>query len=379
MTTAGCDESVRRHFIYLDLGFYAACNLKCAYCRSSIVRDRGEFTLQDLIEQVEAFLARYRAAVVKISGYGEVTMWRDFERSLDYLSRRFPRTQVISNGTFPRSVAEMIVRRSDVSPNITLDGHTLELNATRVGPSKRLHDRILANIDFLVEHGCRIEINCVLHERNMDGLLSFAEYLMRYPERSVVLLPFPAKSFERAPGVGSDIRGRMDSLGARLHGAWDSLRTVLPPKPYWDALADFLLHGSRVKPCHVHWVNLGTGAKNERLHCPNYGEELSYGPIVETLTTRADEVDASVAGRVTRGHVGPRCAECFNHFDVLNLYLEGKMSLDDLRTLPSLDHREAAEIAVKVRREFHEQIAAVAAAEGASTISATARHESREL
>src|SRR5215213_11015212 len=146
-------DHVKRHYLFLDLGLYSACNLKCSYCREEVVKDKKDFHLSDLIHQVETFSERFKAGVVKLSGYGEVTMWADFPGALEYLSPKFPQVQVITNGTFDQRVADEILKYPNVSPNLTIDGHTMELNAIRVQGNKHWHERMLRNLKYFVSSG----------------------------------------------------------------------------------------------------------------------------------------------------------------------------------------------------------------------------------
>jgi len=345
---------MRRHYLYLDLGFYSACNLKCVYCRDEIVRDRKDFTLANLMGQVDAFRRNFTAAVIKLSGYGEVTMWRDFEKSLELLSPLFPQVQVISNGTFQERIADAFLAHPNVTPNITLDGHTPAANALRVEGNARQHRAILGNIERFADAGRPVEVNCVLHGANVDALADFCQYLTDVAGDHVMLFPFPVKSFDRTPGTGLRLRAGFTELADQIDDIWERFAGILPPRAYLDDLKSFLVRGSRVDACHVHWANTGTGSRNERLHCPNYGEDLTYGPMVEALTTGAQDVMRQENEHLQKGHVGPACSTCFNHFDVINLYLDGRIDLAELQSLPSLRAPGTGEIAEAIKREFRQ-------------------------
>src|SRR5262249_45054488 len=155
-------------YLYLDLGFYSACNMKCTYCRDTLVRDNRQFQLDDLMQQVDAFLRIHRAAVIKFSGYGEVTMWQGFPEAMDLLASKFPTVQIISNGTFNRRTADLLLSYENVSPNLTIDGHTMASNQLRVQGNTRFHETMLSNLRYLVEAGRRVEVNCVLHGFNAE-------------------------------------------------------------------------------------------------------------------------------------------------------------------------------------------------------------------
>lgn len=343
-----------RPYLYLDLGFYAACNLTCTYCRGELVRDDRSFSLEDLLSQVELFEARFQAGVVKLSGYGEITLWRGFHTALPILARRFPSVQVISNGTFGDPVRRALLAHENVFPNLTIDGHTIEMNRLRVGGDRRRHDQILANLEAIVGEGRPIEVNCVLHEHNAADLSAFCAYLEKLDagRRLIVLFPFPVKPFDRAPERAAALRAGLSALGEMVPAIWERYGAILPPQVYGDQLREVLLRGQRTGLCHVHWANLGSGSRNERLHCANYGEALSFGPMAEALRDRTNTIAAVEEKNLARGAVGPNCTGCFNHFHILNHFLEGRLSLSELLRIPSLRPAGVRPIALAVQRLF---------------------------
>jgi MoaA/NifB/PqqE/SkfB family radical SAM enzyme len=345
-------KMIKRHYLFLDLGFYSACNLQCAYCRGEIVEDKKDFGLSKLIDQIEAFQERFCAGTVKVSGYGEITMWSEFAAALDYLRDKFPMVQVITNGTFGDDIADVILAHQNVSPNITIDGHTMTLNSVRVRGNAEWHKRTLANLKRFAAEGRAVEVNCVLHQRNTGGLADFCEYLSEFGQGRIMLFPFPVKSFDRAPEVAAKLKGGFRQLAEELDSIYEKHHAILPPKGYIDDLKDFLLRDLRTNHCHIHWANLGSGSRNERLHCANYGEELSYGPMLESLTVNSDRIHQEEAGHLQHGEVGPRCAKCFNHYHVINLFLEGRITLEELQSLPSLRAPEIGPIARRMKDEF---------------------------
>lgn len=343
---------IRRHYLFLDLGFYSACNLKCTYCRDEIVKDKKDFHLRNLKDQIEHFGRVFEAGVVKLSGYGEITMWKDFAASLAYLAPRFPQVQVITNGTFERKTADLILRYPNVSPNITIDGQTMEANSIRLQGNRQWHERILRNIRYFTEEGRSIELNCVLHERNVKHLKEFCEYLMGVSEERIMLFPFPVKSFDRAREASEGMKNGFEALAAELETIYDEYGRILPPKAYLCDLKRFLERGFRSNPCHIHWANLGSGSRNERLHCANYGEDLSYGPMDTALSVDIDRIGHLANENLQVGQVGPRCKKCFNHYHVINLFLEDRISLSELQTLPSLQAPGIVPIALAMKDEF---------------------------
>lgn len=343
---------LKRSYIYLDLGFYGPCNLRCAYCRSDFVRDDGRRQLDTLMRQIDLFAQHYRAAVAKMSGYGEITMWSGFSAFLPYLAERMPCVQVISNGTFNSATADLLLTIPNASPNLTIDGHTLQMNYLRVYDAAKLHDRILSNLRILVEGGRRVEINCVLHDHNSAHIRLFCNYLAERYDGRVMLFPYPARSFALAPGVGTHVARNLAFLADQLQAIADDFQGILPPRIYMEELRDFLIRGRRHEPCYVHWTNLGSGSRNERLYCANYGEDLSYGPMDIMLADPEGTVAQKEKEHFIAGFVGLNCTECFNHYHIIGPYLDGRITIDDIQRLPSLASPAVRDILIETRTAY---------------------------
>lgn len=356
----------KRSYIYLDLGFYGPCNLRCAYCRTDFVQDDGRWPVEIFKRQIDLFQVQYRAGVAKMSGYGEITIWRGFREFLAYVSERMPSVQIITNGTFDSRVADTLLRTSNVSPNLTIDGHTMEMNHLRVYDHSRSHERILENLRVLVQGGKRVEVNCVLHLHNAGNLRAFCDYLAERYDGRVMLFPYPARSFALAPGVGSQVASNIVFLADELESLAEDFKAIMPPRAYIDELREFLIRGHRVNPCYVHWTNLGSGSKNERLHCANYGEELSYGPMDMMLSDPTGDIAQKEVEHFSAGVVGPRCNDCFNHYHVLGAYLDGRITLDELQHLPSLEFPGVREILIEIKAAFGELRGGAVAGTGVS-------------
>ncbi len=349
------DIQNKRSYLYLDIGFYAACNLKCTYCRTDFVKDDKLFRYSNFIDQIEAFHRNFQAAVAKLSGYGEITMWKDLEPALTYLAELFPSVQIISNGTFSPKISNLLLKYSNVFPNITIDGHKMEMNTLRVQGNNKWHERMLENLNVFIKAERPTEINCVLHEYNADQFELYCDYIEKLDDGRglIMLFPFPVKSFDRARDIAKSLRGTsFRRLAARIPTIWERFANILPARSYGQELQYVLHEGVRSKSCHVHWANLGSGSKNERLHCANYGEELSYGPMLESLTKRHKEISHDEKTHLQLGYVGSNCKSCYNHFHIINHYLDGNISLEELCRVPSLRPPLVANIAKNMKAQF---------------------------
>ena len=341
---------MRKNYVFFDIGFYEDCNLKCAYCRKKYIKNTNTLSLFDVVQEVELVKAHYRIAVVKISGYGEITTWRNFGEVLKYLAGEFPSVQIITNGTYTKKTMEEICKYSNVSLNITIDGHTLEMNSYRTEHNESIQRIVLNNFLEAMNAGIPLEINSVLHDKNIKTYESFLEYISSVKGYGqLIVFPFPVKIFERTKMQRPHISWDKYCLHDLVDNWWKIYGDILPSYEYAKDLKSFCANG-RQNVCHVNWLNIGTGARDERLVCPNYGESLSMGDFRKSFSYL--EKCEKVEKEYFKIQIGADCKTCFNHFHILNLYVEERITLDELLRIPSLNQTESIAIIKKVKEEY---------------------------
>ena len=341
---------MRRHYVYLDLGFYEDCNLKCEYCRNSLIINHSKTSLEHFKKEIITFKKHYISGVVKMSGYGEITLWPHFEEALDFLVGEFPSIQIITNGTFPKNIANILCRYNNVNINFTIDGNKPYMNSYRTGGNIQTHNLILNNLDFIASKGCSVEVNSVMHKRNANTYETFLDYLMQYKgNKKFMVFPFPVKVFERPTRTNEENMGNIISFAERIDNIWKEFYQILPSIEYGKDMKDHLYFG-RTSQCYVSWLNLGSGGRDERLICPNYGESLSYGDFIESFKSK--EKCEKIGNSFLSKTVGPECRGCFNHYHILNLYIVGRIDLQELQRVPSLSNPETLKIVQNVKKEF---------------------------
>lgn len=336
-----------KRFLYHDLIVAGNwCNLKCSYCTS--VADAGDFgeatsasakrrgaaiAIPDVLAMLDGLRFHVDAPVIKVSG-GELFLLANAADLVAELSARYAHVQVLTNGTeLTPAIVERLSGLGNVGFNLSLDGHTPAMNAMR-WRSPRLGERVTAALDAVAAVGRPLEITMVVSDANAAHLCDFLAFLATLPCQ-VVLIPIPVRGIHADRLFGLEARRAFAELLRSLPGAFAS---VLGPAAYYHRLADFLdgENGIRRHRCHLTAAAVQLFDTGALTPCP-------VGWTAEIANVRQDGIDAASA--VIGQHKlydlmqrdpprVPVCRSCFSQADVLNLYLDGAIDLEELAVMP---------------------------------------------
>jgi|GEM_PF-1050111 len=372
-----------KRFLYHDLIVAGNwCNLKCSYCTSvADADDFGEATsasakrrgaaiaIPDVLAMVDRLRRHVDAPVIKVSG-GELFLLANAADLVAELSARYAHVQVLTNGTeLTPAIVERLSGLGNVGFNLSLDGHTPEMNAMR-WRSPRLGARVMAALDAIAAVGRPLEITMVVSDANAAHLCDFLAFLATLPCR-VVLMPIPVRGIHADRLFSLEARRAFAELLRSLPGAFAA---VLGPAAYYQRLADFLdgENGVRRHRCHLTAAAVQLFDTGAITPCP-------VGWTAEIANVRRDGIDTA------RAVIGehklydlmqrdpprvPVCRSCFSQADVLNLYLDDAIDLTELAVMPLFAAPAARQrlVELKAARTRALQAPADARARFASTV-----------
>jgi len=291
---------------------------------------RSNVDKEKLFGNIDRFLASQKAAVFKVSGYGEVSLWPSILELVKRYSKCFPVVQVITNGTLNENLFEGLKSIENLVVTVTIDGHTMQMNSNRVSGNKKLHGKVLEFASTCKRNEIPLEINCVLSSANIDGFLKYIGYIKENFGSTVKVFPFPVRPFE---GLVSSCRpaslGSIESMEQKLSDRYENFHEILPPVEYMFRMFEFMKGVKRRWKCYVPKLVYAEGPTLEKLICPCLGH------------TKPSENNNTLKGNLKPGKldgvsfIDRRCFECFTHYEVLNLFKDGLISIKDLKRIPS--------------------------------------------
>ena len=335
-------------FFLVEQSTFRNCNFACTYCSPA-----GEKRCGNKIQLAKAFANEKRVndwlksnvapSIFKISGNGEITLLDGYETML------FPSAHniVITNGSrvHPNTITRVIEAGTSLVVQVSLDGNTARSNALRT-PSAQVHARIIANVIGLVEAHVPVEINCVLTRQNMPGIEAFLDWIVDLRDQHdacIKLVPLPLRALK----TNDNQRFQLDAR--QIEKAWqvfvdqhDARRIVLPPARYLEHVHAFLQSHHRTVPCKHTRHSLIVGKDNAILPC-GCGPALACGSIFHGgLDRRLDSL---------RQYPTAYCKECFTHSDMINLYLDGQVTIGEIAAMPSYAPLHVQEALTHLRQE----------------------------
>lgn len=338
ITTAHLDEHGRLPFLMNDMVIEEQlCQMRCSYClteeynllmnvpdaRLRLTTDRR----QDWHEVLDAYHEHVDAPILRLSG-GEFFWLKGSTEFVTECSQRYETVQVITNGVFltPNRL-EALAALGNCQLNISLDGHTLELNRHRLPPKQaRLHDVIMRNLGAAVDAGLRIEIQSVLTDANVEGQLEFAEFLREHYDGKVMLYFFPIRG-DTAKQMGPPPGDHLRPLVER----YDEFAGVLPPRAYVEHIAEQVRANVRTLGCYVTATMAQLFGQGEVSACPHAWVK-PMGNVATDRTLLLDQYGAHQHYDLFM-HNRPRfsfCKTCATPSDVINLYFLDRITEEEI-------------------------------------------------
>jgi MoaA/NifB/PqqE/SkfB family radical SAM enzyme len=326
-----------------------ACNLRCKYCLAplrSIPIFNGVHTIQrngKIIElnassntelgdrmrrSIEKALSIDKTPVLKIIG-GEVFLFKYFTEFISEIVSFYELILITTNGTLlDQEKTEKLNEFGNIVIQMSLDGHLFEMNSYRV-PNQHLNDRLMENLKQCFNKRIRVEIQLVLHDRNIKLLSEFLDYLLPYADKGcyVKVIPFPVKWTQDRYQPPPETYERI----LKIINDYERWRCILPPQAYLQNLYDFLINGRRTSKCYVPNFLLGIDNLGKIHNCTCIPS--AYVTIDDEYSEIIDKIKKEQDFCYKRKILSGLCTKCFDQWEYLNAYLQGYVSDEELKSM----------------------------------------------
>lgn len=309
---------------------FNGCNKSCSYCREDkTIKGNREAVVRslDLLE------SNVDANILKISGYGEITLLTDWKEILSKHDSACKSIQIITNGTALKEAdLEFLAARHYVLC-VSLDGITTFSNQAR-NSSDREIKQILKNLRHASSSGIPLEINTVLTLFNINHLGPLLDFVN---DVGGICYPFPVRE-NRLYGSGDSLKPSHQDVEKNVGKLIQAKDLPLPPKAYMESLLNFMLHGTR-STCYVPKVVMGISPEGDLVKCPCSGTKK-----ISNIFLDGKMGFEKYFNQRNFGGNDEECADCFTHYEVLNLFVEGKISPEEMRVLPLFKNQDLTQL-----------------------------------
>ncbi|MCA1028633.1 radical SAM protein [Cytobacillus kochii] len=343
------------------------CNMTCTYC----LTDASEFKVKHLnhplrnppvkltydgkfkqqIDQVtEETVNNFDISILKVSG-GEVML---IDKVLEFLKRESPKykvLQILTNGmNLNERILDEFKKMGNVVMQISIDHHTLEGNSHRFS-SQRLQDILLNRIDLVVKKGIPLELYCVLNNKSTAVLDSFLDYLLKYKDDDLTVCPFPVR------GPLKDLyypeKEQIQTVEKVINN-FQKYKYILPPLPYMERLYNFLIEGERTFGCYLSRMVFGSFNDGSVTACPNIWFN-HLGNLIHDEPKRVLNKVENTRFYSLLNASKPRleaCKSCYTPWDLLSLYVEDQITIDELAESPMYRNNDVRDRLVELKNKI---------------------------
>lgn len=203
---------------YLRISLTDNCNLRCFYC---MPEENYDFTPHARLMQVNEIDTLARLFVsqgvnkIRLTG-GEPFVRKDAAKIINNLGKLSVQLTCTTNGIRVDDLLPEIIASNFHSLNISLD--TLQKERYQQITQRNYFDRVMKNIDLLLEHAVKTKINVVIMKGiNDDEICEFIEFTKNHPieVRFIEFMPFSGNQWDSSKVITQKeiidvIEGRYD-------------------------------------------------------------------------------------------------------------------------------------------------------------------------
>lgn len=266
------------------------------------------------------------ADILKISG-GEVTTNKQLLNFIKKIHNNYLYIQILTNGfNLTENEIKEYKKMRNVNFQISIDGATAESNYAK-SHSAQITEKVLSNIEYMIKENIGVEINCVLTKYNTDKLLEFLERFKN--ANNFIIVPRPVRGEPKE--ILNFSKEQVLIFEKLMKENYEKYSRILPPKAYIERLIDIMKQDKRSTSCYIPFFVQSIDGYGNFEECPIGLITESNKNIFEPQNNNNFYIKHKVFEESNS------CKNCTNQYEMFNLYVEGKITREELKKIPSLN------------------------------------------
>ena len=266
------------------------------------------------------------ADILKISG-GELTTNKQLLEFVKKIHKNYYSIQILTNGlNLAEGEIKEFKKLGNINFQVSIDGVTTETNYARTH-SELVTQRVVKNIESMIKEGIGVEINCVLTKYNTD---KFSIILEKFKDsKNFIIVPRPVRGEPKS--ILNFSKEQALEFERIMEKDYEKYYNILPPRPYIDRLIEIMKSDKRYTDCFIPYFVQSIDGYGNFEDCP-------IGLITKINNNIFDfqnEKEMNIRPHIFKNNC--LCKNCTNQYEMFNLYVEGMISKEELKKIPSLN------------------------------------------
>lgn len=276
--------------------------------------------------------------ILKVSG-GEITLNRNLIEYVKKIHNNYSKIQILTNGfLLSKDVINECNKMENICFQVSIDGIDYKSNYTK-SHFENVTNRVIENIDYMVECGLGVEINCVLTKYNIDY---FEKFLQKYKNAdNFIIIPRPVRGLPKE--VLNFDKIQIEKFEKMINYNYNQYKDIIPSRKYFERLINIMKNDIRAYKCYIPYFVQSIDGYGNFEDCP-------IGLITDTKFNVLEDNNCQINKKIFDN---PKlCKNCTNQYEMFNLYVEDKIDENDLKKIPSLNSNIIIAHIQKIKKEI---------------------------
>jgi MoaA/NifB/PqqE/SkfB family radical SAM enzyme len=308
------------------------CNLNCTYCETRnnpflVELDKIEDKKGTIHRTLQKYNQLFDAEILTLIGGGEVFLEKNVHEWIAPFTDYYDHIEIITNGTnIPFNELEELNANKSFHLTISLDGHLFDMNKARF-VTKKQFDTVIGNMLEAIKRGIYVNISSVITKDSAPKMIEFLDYMKEYENKLAVCF-LPVMDQLHKSETKMDFSNVFIECLTSIINNHEKYSSFIAPKEYFILSRQIITEKQNTQRCFTPFIRTAHFLDGRQVACcVNYIKELEN---VHTLKTANDFFDQPIYKLLNRKKpVVKACKQCFPDFDLFNLYLSGRIELED--------------------------------------------------